>query len=282
MPIAAFHGDSVDDNQVMCPFMGMAVGASDIEPQQSLFYNPRALTIVAATIVRGSAAGGGNSNTLKCYDSDVATGTQTGSTVTLSDPATSVNAAIGGTWTVPDTSPGPNDFNFAEGRHVLLSEGGTPTLERMNYALLYEDTADATISYYSWGHRTRDIMSGVAVDTDRFTTFGCGVERTGPQTNTVTATESNVQMPWPATGQFQHIRLVYGSGTGTPAVEVALRIGGADKLVLTLNGSGAGAATETNTTAVSVSEGDLVSWRITRKNASATFIGVMTMGFIPS
>jgi len=215
------------------------------------------MTIFEGTSNRNSAPGAGNTIRLACYNGTEGAETQTGFSVDLDNLSTSVRATITGMWPISTSA------TTAQGKHIELQNVGAPALGNYNAALLYEDSLDPGIAYYGFGDRTVNILSGIAAATNRFMTFGIN--------GTTTATEVNVQLPWPLAGAFQHVGLAYSGAAGNGTTTVVLRVNGVDSAItfsLAETASAFALVTNPALTAV-VAAGDLVSWRLSRDGAGA-------------
>lgn len=232
------------------------------------FYLPRALTLHTGTIARATAPGSSATTRLECL-LGAEGGTQTGSDVDLDDPNTSVRGSISGSWTAS------SDATVGSGRCIALSDGaGSPALDDTNVSILYDDAATDGISYYGFGDRVANILSGAGTSA-RYTTFGVS--------DAVSATQSDVQLPWPIAGTFQHVAILYAVGTSTGPVTVVLQIAGSDTALTFSLSDTSGAATLTTNSALSatVTAGQLVGWRIQNAAGTASFSCALVCGFIP-
>lgn len=247
-------------------------GTGSSAPQYA-FVTGRAVTVVAGTIARATVPGssGLRVQALNGTGSGIGEfGSATGSNLDIGAAATDAYADIGGTWQAASNAAAPLSETVCLG---FFDIGSGSTSDDNNICLLYEDATDPSINLYGFGDHEFNLLNGAGTN-DRFTTFGIS--------DAVSATESDVQMPWPSTGTFQYVSMVYAVGTGTGDVTLALRINGDDTAVSFTLSDTSGAKTFTHNSALSVmvNAGDLVSWRLNNASGTPSFLCVLLCGFV--
>lgn len=249
------------------PFSGEDDGPGLGASGAYLFYTPRAIPVHEVAIARNTVPGGGGLRVELINGTEG--GTQTGADADLGAAATSSRTVVTGTWTVF------SDATTASGRHLELSTiSGTTTADDNNITLLYQDASIPELSWYAFGDRVANLLSAVAADTDRFTSFGIS--------DAVSATESDVQVPWPISGIFQHVGICFlMAGAGAGNVTLVLRINGADTAItFTLTDTGGQQVTSNSVLTANVSAGDLVSWRMRQAAPAGDFACSLICGFM--
>lgn len=255
--------------RVMNPWDGRNDGPGFGASGAYQFYTARAITIVEGCIARATVPGGGGLR-MECINGTEG-GAQTGADVDLGAAATSVRTTISGTWNIS------SDATTGSGRVFQLSTiSGTTTSDDNNLTLLYQDALDNRITYCGFGDRVTNLLSGVAADADRFTSFGVA--------DAVATVESNVQVPWPLAGTFQYVTICYlmaGASQGT--VTLVLRVAGVDTAVtFALVDSGGQTLTSNSALTAPVTAGQLVSWRMRQAAPAGDFACSLICGFIAS
>jgi len=235
------------------------------------FWTPVSVDLYDGTIKLNSAPGGGNSRSFRCLDG----GVQTGSIVTVSDPDTSVRSAITGTW------PASTSEADGQGKTLHHSLVGTPPFEICNNSIVYQNNdIDPGIGLYSGG--SPNAAFDTATTTYIYTTFFKG------GTGVASTTEANWQIPWPTTGKFKRVFILYKSAASAlpQSIIFTLRIDGVDTAMtytlpslLTTNSQ---CYTESTLEAEITSAGQLVSFGYKKTNAAqtASFTAVYCFGFI--
>lgn len=234
-----------------------------------LFYPPRDINLYTGCIARAAASGAGTA-VITDYVNGTEGGTSTG-TVTLSDPATSVRTAFTGSW------PASVGATTAAGKHIDFSITGAPAGEENQITYVYQDDTIPGLSWYGFGSRTDNILSGVAATNDRFITAGInGVVGA--------SSETAVQVPWPLAGTFQYVGMVYSIAAGSGSVTLALRKNGADTAITFTLVATAGAATQVTDSSLTatVAAGDLINWRYQQASGTGNFTCVLVWGFVAS
>lgn len=268
MPIQIVHRDSLTGlSRFVNPWSGEenTVSTNNSYP----FYNGRAIDIFDGTIRAEVAPGSGNIWRMEMETGQAAG--QIGNDVDLTNPNLDVRSAITGTWSA---STGPN-FTTSESRSIRLRDGSgsPPAGQAIQWVFQYEDANDPTVSYYGFGDRLFNLMSGAGAFTTRYTTFAIA--------DSVASTQDAAQMVWPATGKFQYVTFVYSVATGASDVALVLQINGSDTAIaFTLSDSGgAGVLVDNQVLTASVSEGDLVNWRIQNGAVANSVSIVLLCGF---
>jgi len=217
---------------------------------------PFDVTMLEGSIVAPTAPGAG-----KKYQRQLKiNGILTGPLVSLDDAATSVRTSLSSTLI---TSPVVHLLN--------PTQVGGPAVVILNDVYRYS-CSDPTISLNAAGDESSNLT---LAGTDRFLGFeGNGVAEG-------TATESVVQVNWPATGMFKFMGARIGVGAATTA-NVFLRINGVDTLLGIVGASGAAIATYTDLThTVAVTAGDLVNFVFRRTSGATASISIgLIVGFI--
>lgn len=219
---------------------------------------PKNITVKEATIVADSATGAGTATILTLKKNDNTT--TLGGAVTLSDPATSVRATVGGT--IPGTTTGAATDNHDFQR----SSTGSPATVNARHMFSYLAAApDAAFSFFHTGRPLFNHTTG-AGGTVFLPLFGFSVASAPP------ASESAARMRWPTKGKFKYFGASGFADVGT-TVQVTLRINGVSKL-LTLAFTGASATWQQDyVTEVTVNAGDYVDYVAVRTAGAGTGFG---------
>jgi hypothetical protein len=246
------------------PFSGETGAAST----SALYHPPRAITVGEGTL-NGNAPGAGTYWLWRLFTGFDPT-TENGVAVTVSETATSQRTTTTATLLAADGTDVEGSANY-----LRWYPHSSPAQSENMIAFGYEDSADSSINYHGWGSYSFNIMSGKTIATDYFTTFGIGGTAA-----TLTPTEANVKMIWPATGAFKYCAVVYTT-PGGGIVTLAMRIDGEDSgYSFTIP---AGETSKTLTTDLTASHpivaGQTVNWRVNQAS-SVGFTCSLIVGFI--
>lgn len=229
-----------------------------------LFPTPNTLTLYDHTTAAALAGGAGTAYLTRYGSNTFASFAQTGSTVTLADPSTSVLAAVTGSFPASANATAGQSYSW---RGLVT---GTPAVQELQMALVYQDDADDGLSFYGLGSRNQNVASTAS----RFSTFGvAGVAWT--------ATETLAHIPWPSAGTFRRVAIVYSSSTGGGDITLVLRKNTTDTAITFTLPPTAGLKTFTTdlVTTVSVVAGDLINWRHIQAAPLGSFTCVLLCGF---